>query len=484
MKKSITSILLASLLFSSCGSTPTPETQTEVPKKSVTTEMAKSDYFTERVKLVGKIVPSKETTVSAQVSGIIQTLDATVGKTVKKGDILATLDFSTTSVGANLDNAKTAYSNTLTNYELTKESVEKDLENARIALENARTNRKNVYDSTEKQIALAQTQLDNILVQKANTEKTTALSIDLATKSRDQAKTALENFLKTSEDTLMGERDATSGLYSSTQVSMENALITIENALTQADGILGVTDANKHLNDSYEVYLAAKNTTLKSLAENAFSTTFATYRTIMDAKKSSSGATDKRLADIVSLVKSTVSLYDRLVSVLDNSITSSQFPQTNLDALKATVSAKQSVLTQTDASLVTLSNSITTTRSSLENALSIAETNLQNAIAGTTASFDGVSGNETLLRIQLENTLTTAKNTRDTADSSVRTAEAQYASARAKLQSQLTGAKSQLDASKGQKDIAGIQAENGIIRAPFDGTVLARFSELGNLVNP
>jgi len=59
-----------------------------------------------------------------------------------------------------------------------------------------------------------------------------------------------------------------------------------------------------------------------------------------------------------------------------------------------------------------------------------------------------------------------------------------YTSTQAKLQSQLTGVKSQLDASKGQKDLAGIQAENGLIRAPFDGVILTKTVELGTLINP
>lgn len=67
-KKLVVSILLGSIFLSSCGTTVAPETKTETPKKSVTTEVVKSDYFTERVKLVGKIAPLKETIVSAQVS--------------------------------------------------------------------------------------------------------------------------------------------------------------------------------------------------------------------------------------------------------------------------------------------------------------------------------------------------------------------------------------------------------------------------------
>lgn len=313
-KKLITSLLLATLLLSSCGKTATPEVKTETPKKPVTTETVKSDYFTERVKLVGKITPSKETTVSAQAAGVVKTLNATVGKNVKKGDILATLDFSTTSVNANLNNAQSAYSNSLTNYGLTKESVEKDLENARIALENARTNKENTYASTEKQLQLAQTQLNNILTQKSNTEKTTVLSVDIATKSRDQAKLTLANFEKTSADSLKTLQTKQSGIYSSARVSLNSALTSLDSALTQADLILGVTDKNRSANDSYESYLGAKNVASKTVAENTLRETLRLYDSILANKNfASAGAIDARLPDVIFLANATGNTYELLV---------------------------------------------------------------------------------------------------------------------------------------------------------------------------
>lgn len=426
-------------------------------------------------------------------------MNATIGKDVKKGDVLATLDFSTTAVNANLDNASTAYSNTLTTYGLTQESIGKDLENARITLENARTSKENTYASTEKQLQLAQTQLDNILTQKINTEKTTTLSVSLATKSRDQAKLALANFEKTSAESIKSLQAKQTGLYASARVSLNSALTSIDSALTQADLILGVSDQNRNANDSYETYLGAKNTASKTTAENDFHTVQASYENIIFRKDfSSPESIDTGLSDVIALVGKSTILYDSLVDMLNNSIISSTFPQTTLDGLKATVSAKQSGIIQTQSTLIGLQNSIddlantlsstetsiATTRTSLETGLSIAETSLQNAIAGTASSLDGITGTETLTRSQLENTITTVKSTRDNVDNAVKIAESQYVGTRAKLQSQLTGVKSQLDASKGQKDIASIQSENGLIRAPFDGVILTKTVELGTLVNP
>lgn len=426
-------------------------------------------------------------------------MDATIGKDVKKGDVLATLDFSTTAVAANLNNASTAYSNTLTTYGLTQESIGKDLENARIALENARTSKENTYASTEKQLQLAQTQLNNILTQKINTEKTTTLSVSLATKSRDQAKLALANFEKTSAESIKSLGTKRTGLYSSARVSLNSALTSLESAMTQADLILGVSAQNRNANDGYEVYLGAKKTALKTAAENDFHRVQTSYKGIISRKDfSSPESIDTGLSDVIALAGESAVLYDSLVDMLNNSITSNTFPQATLDGLKATVGAKQSGIIQTQSTLIGLQNgiddlantlsstetSIATTRTSLETGLSIAETSLQNAIAGTASSLDGITGTETLTRSQLENTITTVKSTRDSVDSAVKTAEAQYTSTRARLQSQLTGAKSQLDASKGQKDIASIQAENGVIRAPFDGVILTKTVELGTLVNP
>lgn len=284
MKKIITPILLATFVLSSCGTAPTPEQKVETATKSVKIATVKPDYFTENTKLIGKIATEKDAVISSQTSGVIKMINATAGKHVKAGEVLASIDFSSTALGATLDNATTAYSNAVTSYGLTKESVQKDLENAKIALDTARTSKENTYASTERQLQLAETQLDNILTQKSNTTKTTTISLDLARKSRDSAKQNIDNFERTSTETLKSLQTKKSGLYATTRTSIDSALASIDSALTQADLILGVTDKNKNTNDAYEIYLGAKNTSSKTTAETAFSNAKKVYDALIASK--------------------------------------------------------------------------------------------------------------------------------------------------------------------------------------------------------
>lgn len=500
MKKIIALALLVPLVLTSCGKAPVAEEKVDIPTKSVKIQTIQSDYFTEDIKVVGKIAAGKETTVSSQTSGVIKSIQGAVGKRVKAGESLAAIDFSTTALSTSLSTASTAYSNALTSYGLTKESAQKDLENAQIALENARTNKENTYTSTEKQLQIAQAQLDNILTQQTNTKKTTGISVDLARKSRDNAKLNLDNFAKTSAATTKSLADKKTGLYTTIRTTINSSLVSIDSALTQADLLLGVTEKNRNANDGFEMYLGAKDTNSKVAAENAFRDAKQAYDTFVSAKDlSTNDSTDRALANAQTLVANTLALYDRLVTVLDNSIVSTAFPQSQLDGLKATIAGKQTgLLSATQPTLVLLKNSIddlnntisstetsiATGRSSYETALDIAETNLANAEAGTTSSLDTLSGNETLTRSSLENTIASVKSARDSVDNALRMAEAQYDSTRAKLQTQITGTKTQTDAAKGQKDLANIQFDNGIIKAPFDGIILSKQIELGSLVSP
>lgn len=155
-------------------------------------------------------------------------------------------------------------------------------------------------------------------------------------------------------------------------------------------------------------------------------------------------------------------LYDDLVNMANNSITSSIFTQTQLDGLSLTITKNQANLLQTQAGLTNLKNSLSTTKTSIDtnttalsNAVDIAESQLANAqqsltnlTANNQSALDTISGNETLTRTQLENTIAVVDASRESADNALKIAEAQYASAKAKLDAQLVGTKSQADAAK------------------------------------
>lgn|GEM_PF-1785786 len=217
-----------------------------------------------------------------------------------------------------------------------------------------------------------------------------------------------------------------------------------------------MTDRNKNANDAYEIYLSAKNSSLKTDAENSFREVKNAFDSIQYGNyNSSESSIERKTNDILGVLAKDIALYEELVSVLNNSITSSSFTQTQLDGLGLNVAKYQGLLLQSQSQMTTLKNTLATTqtsietnRTSLENALDIANTQLENIKAGNTSQLDSLSGNETLTQTQLENTIATVKQARDGVDNAVKIAQANYDSISAKLASQRIQARSQADQAK------------------------------------
>ncbi len=491
-------LLVTTIALSSCGAADIVVTPDMSTIKNVSLSTAKKDFFIENSILPGKVSPIIETSLSPQVSGIIKTINVDAGQTIKAGQVLATLDLSSSTISTSAKTATTGYDNALSALSLTTESVKKDLESAKIQLENAKISRENIYTTTEKQLAMANTQLDNIQTTKSNTQNTTGEAIkaakiwvDLAEKSLNNTKTSFENFKKNSDESL-------GSLYENIRVTLGSAIVTADAGVNQADIILGVTDKNRSANDAYEIYLWAKDVNIKIQSEKDFATARSLLLSIGSTNTTDRTELEKQLAAVLNLIQQETSLYDDLVRMANNSIVSSVFPQTQLDGLSLTIAKNQASLLQTQAGLTTLKNSLSTTKTSIDtntvtlsNAVDIAESQLANArqsltnlTANNQSALDTISGNETLTRTQLENTVAVVNASRESADNALKIAQAQYASAKAKLDAQLVGTKSQADAAKWSKDMANIQLSNTQIIAPFDGVVLSKNIEVGQSVSP
>jgi len=517
-KEIIASLIVASIVLTSCWSSETKIVADEIAKKQVQIKTVEKEFFNEEIKLVWKITPEIETPISSQVAWTIKEINAEVGKEVKKWDILAKIDLSSSTYWASFNNANTAYNNSLNSYNYTEESINRDLNTAKIQLDNAKSAKDNTYITTDKQLEIAQTQLNNIKTTKNNTLATTDESlkqnliwIDLAQKQLDLAKNNLLNFQKNSDTQLTSLYNQEDSAYDDIRVALDNAFTAIDNTLTQADIILWVSDKNKNLNDAYELYLWAKNSDTKTKSESALQEARGIYDGYYKAKDySTKEKTLDLLNKVITLSQKTSALCDNMIAMLDNSITWWSFTQDSLNSLKYNVlgtwiSTKQSTvntikwwLISAKNWLIKLSDAINTTKtsidtqkSSLNKTIEISETSLANAKqwyanlkAWNTTQIDNIDWNEQLLQTQLENTVALIKQTRDNVDNSLRIAQSNYDSTKAKLNSQRVAAKSQIDNAKWWKDLAWIQLNNTSIVAPFDWIITARNIELWTMVNP
>ncbi|EKE26680.1 MAG: acriflavin resistance protein [uncultured bacterium (gcode 4)] len=481
MKKKIIAVLLvSSLLLVSCWGNEQVQ-KTEEPPKYVTIDTVKKDFFAEQIKLVGKVSPIMETPISPLASGVIKDVLAEVWQKVKAWQVLAKIDLGSSAYGTAYNNANTAYNNSLNAFSFTEQSIEKDLESAKIQLDNARAAKDNAYITTEKQLELAQTQLDNIKKTLQNSVTTTSETLKNANLLVENAKTNINNFNITSGQNL-------SGIYENLKVTINWTLVTIDSSITQADTLLWITDKNKNLNDSYETYLWAKNSSSKTKAELAFHDVLKWYT---DLQNTSYSSLDKKANDILDLLSKDVILYENITNVLNNTISSVNFPQTQLDGTILNISKTQGAVIQAQSQITTIINTLNSTKTSIEansislgNALNIALSQLESIKAWNNSQLDSISWNENLTKAQLENTVASVKQARDNVDNALKMAQASFDSINAKLNAQRIQAKSAIDSAKWWKDLAWISLDNTSIIAPYDGIITARNIEIWSSVGP
>ena len=454
------------------------------------------------------------------------------------------------------------------NRDNTYASTAKQVDIAKTQLDNAQSNRDNTIDITDKQLSIAQIQLDNIGTQKSNTIESTneavssaQIGVDLATKSAQNAQTSLDNFEANSDATMTGLLAQESSLYDTARISLDSANTNIYSALNLADTILGVTDKNKGANGAYAAYLGSQDTSQLLQTKDQLRAALQAFSDFSGSEDvSSTGGVDNAITSMISLLNNVSDLYDGLTRVLNNTLPSGSFSATSLAALQASVTAQQSgsqpsSVQSMRSSFVTLKDNIInikntinstltnidTSRASLQTALSISQTQLENAKqtlkstqAGNNLNINTLSGSQNLTAEQLQNTIASIKSTRDNAekslelakeqydnalagaktaedgvdnalkiaqaqsdsttvavktardnaDSAVTAAETAYESTNAKLNTQITTTQTQLDASLGQKNMADVQVSNGTIRAPFDGVIITKNIEVGAAVSP
>lgn len=498
MRKIIFSLILIMFLTTSCSKKEEIIVDNTQKVKYVKTQILEPKFFTENIKLIWKVSSSQETVISPLTSWIIKSVNVKLWDKVKKWDILATIDTKSNLISNNLNTANNIYNNTVNVFELTKESISKDLELAKIQLENAQTTRDNTYASTEEQLKIVQTQLNNIQTQVKNTKQSSNSSLDLAEKSLENAKLNLENFEKNYTETMKMLDTKKNNLIKNINSTISSSLVNIDSALTYADTILWITNWNKNLNDSYEIYLSAKNTTYKNNAEYYFLKAKSLYDSVYSSNKSDI----EKLDDLYELVNNTVSLYENLVKVWENSIVSSSLPDTStnwisLTWIKTNIKTYQTSILWVKSAVINLQNSwndlmstisstktsLETNRSSLNQAVIIAETSLYNIKNSINTNIDTLNWNETLIKNQLESTLASIKQSRDSVDNALKIAQNNYYSTKAKLDSSLTSVKIQLDSAKWQKNSLLEQLDNSLIKAPFDWIITSKNIEVWSMVS-
>jgi len=400
--------LFATLLTAGCGPQETKETAKEyLPEvQALIVQPGLEQEFT----VTGDVFAHQISQMTAEQRGKVESISVKEGDMVSKGQELIVL--SSSQILSNFNTAATTLNNAQASLQQTQLSAEKNVEAAEIALETARTNLQN----TVRQNRTLKKQAEEAL-------KSAELNLELGVSSTE---TSLNNAVKSS-------------------------LPVVQSAVNASDKILGVSPTYKFTNDSFENNLAALNSRTKSEAERALRD----IRTQLDTYTAS-------FENALTLLITTEDMLQKTLTVLNNSITGSNYTQATLNA--------------DITSITTQLSSVRASITSLQSA--------KNAVDSARQENQGDSQSILNARAAYQNTITQLEANERNAQQAVESAVNALENAKRSAELSRLSAKSSLDSAYGAYDQARITRNKLIVKAPFNGKIANVAVELGQEVNP
>lgn len=359
------------------------------PKTTYTTEAVQKTKLIQTVSETGTIKPAEEIELNFQNLGKISRINVKTGDKVIEDQILAELDYKDLSIRVKDANA-------------------------------------------------------SLTIAKANLSKLTtgATSYEINTKqvSVDKAQTEYESALNELEEIKTSVNKSSSQAETDALISMDTNLSKAQIAIDNINTILG-DDDGEHLFGVKETDSLFKVETSYDLSKNSIIST----RALIEKARSTKNRSDIKIAlnkTIISINSTFNTLLD-CYQMLENTITSSAFTQTELDAYKSTVSAQETIISAT----------LSSTQTALDN-LNDTELNSQ----GTT-----ISGSQQI---------TTAQSKVDSYYKSWQLAKAQLEELKAPARNQdVSLYEAQVRQAESSLESIRNQIENSIIKAPIDGII-------------
>jgi len=333
----------------------------------------------------------------------------------------------------------------------------------------------NLYKSTESafnaqisamqsKIAQAKAGMEGMKTGLGDTKKITKEQLATAEKQVKQAevglqtaKTALGNLKK-----VFAQKE--NDVYSNSKNAIANSRILLNNFIIFTDQLFGISDENRHKNDSFETYLSAKDTSAKEDIKTKF-------RQLTNQKVENWSEYLKELDYLVILVKNSVK----------SSVTSRNLSQTTIDGWYTVFSQYDTNLINTKNSLDTLTENLSTVKNNYDNQI----LSLQTQINTVKNNVENIKSNKlgsytSSIDIQLNQT----KSQLDTTKSSLSNIISQVSSLKdqEKIQiKQLENQLFQLQSSLNQINI-NLSAQN--IYAQVDGKVKIKKVSVNNKIWP
>lgn len=381
-----------------------------------------------------------EQTLSFNQAWTITKVNFKAWDNVKKWDIIAELD------NTDWENALKQAELSLEDAKISLQELYKDPDESQILQS------KNTITNTQNSILIAKEELQTLITSQNNSIESfkkdienAKKSLEISKKELETSKTSLElskkdlelaqkNYdltLKQQTNSLSNTSSNKDTTIKQTENSFTSDLTSISKIIEQLDYILWVTDANKNKNDAYEMFLSAKNSSYKTSAENSLNDSISAFdklKKVVDSYDYSSDTNKIKniLWEFKIVYSSLENSTDLTYKVLEWTIWSTYFSETEIDSKKSTVysylttvqsklnsitSSINSLNTLTDTELVSISND--NNLLSLQNSIAQKESSIKSQEISIQSKEVDIESKEKSIQKQ-QNDLETTKKTYET----------------------------------------------------------------------
>lgn len=461
-------LLLMVLALSACTKEE-PQELEEEQIKSVSAQLAVNSKSYERVMTYpGTISAGTEATINAKATGSLAGLDIKSGDLISMGAELGRInDISSSNLntGSELNSsqvkqaqlavnqAKSAYDSSLSNYENTLKSSVKDLKQAEIARDQAASGADNLELTSEESLKSAQ------------------LAYETAQLAVEQARTNLEN---RTEQAQQSKED----LIESADLAVDSAISMIGRILVDIDSLADFGDDN-NVSIDYASNLGA-------LDSNSYARADIAYKQLEDAyseyQKNKPELVSTRLSFTLNLVNLAQDLSEKLQYLFEKSIASAQLPKDSLTGISL------SSLRQQASAFNTQINTMLSQLNSAKQALDNLELTNDNTTKSLSQALSIAKKQEASALQNLNNLKAGNSSQQDQANFSYSLAQNQYNNLKIKIEGQLDNLRTQINSAKLQYENSILTLESlydsRLVISPIDGVVTRVYAQNGESVTP
>lgn len=385
---------------------------------NVQTTTVSQQNLEQTVLSTGQVVSETNLSLSFQVGGVVDQITVVTGSKVKAGDTLAVLNQSNakaslTSANGQLAQANANYRKVVTGTSNEQINVsQKSVDAAKVAYNNALSQLETVKSSTAATISQAQATLDDL---------------QSPTSTSDNKRSAILVIISNQLSTVKSDLDKQKNILN-------------DSDLKDTFGVADFTSLNNFqmANNQVQALLDKANTSLATA--QAYKSDANIYQAVVDS---------------LAALNQNINSLNYCYTALQNTVVSSKFSQTELDAYKTTVSTQLSVET---SGITTINSS----RQALTDAITAATNALTNSKLTATSQINS------------------AQNQINSAKASLQQAEATLAQQKAKAQpADIDAARAQLLSAQGTVEAAQSALNNTVLKAPADGTITQINTKVG-----